>query len=229
MMIERKGDDLHVVTPKNSDFIEGVKKLGGRWSGTAKAGVVSARQEERVRALCLRVYGEDGSAAAVDRVTVRVRLMKPDGMRMWDYTNPAECCGRVIAQRWGRDQSVKFDGAIISGGFPDSGGSVKNPRLAALSDTVLEIYDVPRVLALIEQGRLGSDAIEIVGGSIPASAPSQLPEAAVLAVTAFAAALAGLDEEDRGRAMALLTERLNSTPAPAGPSLIDPDVLQEKS
>jgi hypothetical protein len=57
--------------------------------------------------------------------------------------------GRRLAWRPSRDEQVRLaEGVVvISGGFPASGGSVKNPRLTEEDGTVLEIRDVPLPVA----------------------------------------------------------------------------------
>jgi hypothetical protein len=125
------------------------RAIGGRWDANAKTWVFDLRDEERVRELAREVYGTDGTASR----TVTVRLSDPEGYA--PYSGELYLFGRMIARRRGRDEPVRLgDGVIIvSGGFADSGGSVKNPRLEAQEGTVLEVRDVPADHADIARAR----------------------------------------------------------------------------
>lgn len=133
---------VSVRTPYNPDFPAGAKRLGGRWDAASKVWSFDARDEERVRALVREHYGTDGSEP-VTLVTLRCRADQLScSQDLW-------VAGRKVAYRPGRDNSVRLgEGCvIIEGGFPSSGGSVKNPRLSPKSGTVIEVRDIPAALA----------------------------------------------------------------------------------
>jgi hypothetical protein len=129
-------------TPYNPDFPAGAKRLGGRWDAASRVWAFDARDEERVRALVREHYGTDGSEP-VTLVTLRCRADQLScNQDLW-------VAGRKVAYRPNRDDYVRLgDGCIIvEGGFPSSGGSVKNPRLSPKSGTVIEVRDIPAALA----------------------------------------------------------------------------------
>lgn len=112
-------------------------KINGKFT-RATGWTFDSRDEERVRDLARRIFGHDGTQCPT--VTVRMTLDWQDRQERELWIG-----GRMTVKRWERDKRVTFgDGVIvISGGFPDSGGSMRNPRLQADQDTVLEIRDVP--------------------------------------------------------------------------------------
>jgi hypothetical protein len=115
------------------------KNQGARWDKSLPGwGGFDTRDTERVRERCLRHFGTDGTPCDMCDITG----YKP-------AENPDYFCGRLVAERAGRDQSVALGRGVVvlSGGFPGSGGSVKNPRLDAKEGTRIEIRDVPLALA----------------------------------------------------------------------------------
>lgn len=137
---------ITVRTPYNPTFPARARNMGGKWSGTSTAWVFDARDEQRVRDLCIDIFGTDGTAT--DLATVRIdaatwyRIGNDQGDEKEMYF-----AGRKIASRQTRDSSVQLgEGVIvISGKFPGSGGSMKYPGLAVESrdGVVLEVRDVP--------------------------------------------------------------------------------------
>lgn len=127
------GKTVTVKAPFSPDFPAPARDAGGNWNGDVWT--FDVRDESRVRALCREIYGTDGAVA--ETVTVRTSNIP------WDKTMFAY--GRRVAHRPSRDERVRLgEGVvIIEGGFPPSGGSVKNPRLDPEQGTVLEIRDVP--------------------------------------------------------------------------------------
>ncbi len=137
-------DRVHVNSPYNADFVRAARDLGGRWSGDDKTWSFDLRNESRVRETCVEYYGTDGEAL-VDFVTIQVKCSK------WATCEEIVACGRTIIRRPRRDSDVRLgDGCqIISGGFLDFGGSMKYPALNS-NDAVIEVFDVPRALAVAE-------------------------------------------------------------------------------
>lgn len=161
--IYAKDEKVYALTPYSGSFIENARKIGGKWDETNKVWAFDERDTERVRELCVDVFGTDGLAFGDELVNVRIYLDK--GL-FQEKSNSSliTLFGRTIIERKYRDYAVKFsDGVIlISGGFPESGGSSKNPLLSPKNDTVLEIRDVPRGIAEKRRKIYGDDAIEIL-------------------------------------------------------------------
>jgi len=158
--IYTKDNKVFAATPYSAGFISRARKIGGKWDGTANAWTFDERDLDRVREICIEVYGTDNLTPGIELVNVRINLdlFKQDG------DESIFLFGRTIVERKYRDYSVKFsDGVIlISGGFPSSGGSAKYPSLSQQSGTVLEIRDVPEGIAKIRQEKYGADALEIL-------------------------------------------------------------------
>lgn len=112
-------------TPKCPSFIEGARRLGGKWRDSDRAWVFPGPAVERVRALCREVYGEDGSPVA-ERVGVRVRYL--DGLKLSTSTT---------AHRFGRQLHPRMaESVALVEGSPGEPGPV-----------VYEVYGVPRDFA----------------------------------------------------------------------------------
>jgi hypothetical protein len=128
---------IKVKSPYYPRFIAFAKKRNGKW--VSPHWVFDKRDEQVVRDACREYYGTAGEE--VPLVTVRCLVESPE--------NPWYDFGRLIAERRSRDSEAKIgEGVvIIEGDFPSWGGSVKHPSLAAEEGTVIEIRDVPLMLA----------------------------------------------------------------------------------
>lgn len=163
--IKIEGTKLSVTSPYHPDFPAAARKLGGKWQ--SPAWVFDARDEERVRKLCVRVYGTDGSAPA-DVLTVRCSAALCDGDGNGS-TLSYYLCGRQVARAFGRDSGAKLgEGVIVlSGGF-GSGGSVKNPSCTVREGTIIEVRDLPRAAAekLHDEYRYGVTLLDATGAVV---------------------------------------------------------------
>lgn len=132
-----------VVSPYNPAFVLGARELNGKFSSSTKAWYFDTRDDTRVRELCRRVYGTDGSATGPS-VTVHLHL---DGIRT--DADELYAVGRRVASRLARDSTVRLGTGVVllAGGFAASGGSVRYPEIGALPGTVLEVRDVPADIA----------------------------------------------------------------------------------
>ena len=132
---------LHVVTPYNVSFVAGARKLAGSWDADKKLWVFDARDLDRVKALCMTLYGSDG--VTDDTCTIRVTYAPGESADR----GPLTIAGRVVAKAWGRDSGAKLGEGIVllEGGFT-SGGSMKNWDTRAKSTTgaIVLVRDFPR-------------------------------------------------------------------------------------
>ncbi len=176
-----------VQSPYYPDFVEDAKALNGRWSDGRWR--FDARLESRVRALCLKHYGDDGSGE-VPTVDVELHLDKIS-------TSGQELAllGRILCKRRARDEAVRLgEGvAILAGGFSGAGGSARYPQISPLPGTVLQVFDVPLELARTE----AEDNPEAFRFEVPESeavAKNREPnvERAKTALQAYSAAHGGL-------------------------------------
>lgn len=135
----------YLQSPYHPHLPDRARALGGAFDAGSKCWRFSARDEQRVRDLAREIYGTDGAAA--DR-TVDVRITMADCEHLLLGQRGPECLwlfGRKIAERPARDSRVRLgaDVVTVEGGFPASGGSVKNPALNAYDGTILEVRGVP--------------------------------------------------------------------------------------
>lgn len=137
--ITRHDTTVAVAAPYDPQFPKRAHELGGQWNGSDRRWEFSARDEQRVRDLCRTIYGTDGTPTPT--VTVQIAC----GQTNAQYTQELRMLGRRMVYRPARDARVVFGAGVIvlAGGFPSSGGSVKNPRLEFQEGTILEVRDVP--------------------------------------------------------------------------------------
>lgn len=137
-------DRILCTTPFHPDFAARAKKLGGRWEPSEKSWRFDRRDEASVRALCVRLFGTDGSPeTASDVLTIRASsdVCESRADSLW-------LAGRQVARVLGRDSGAKLgDGVVVLSGSFGSGGSVKNPRITVREGTTFELRDVPRAMA----------------------------------------------------------------------------------
>jgi hypothetical protein len=133
--------NISIVTPYNKEFVDRIKKLGGRWNAGDKAWEIDERSIEAVRKVMREVYGQDDRPQEL--VDVRVTIGK---FPLYEDCGPVTLFGKIIASAFGRDSGARVgEGvAILSGGI-ESGGSRKNWKTVVLPGSEIMIYDVPKL------------------------------------------------------------------------------------
>lgn len=175
--------EVRAVTPYHPTFVTGAKDIGGNWQ--PPAWVFDPRDEQRVRDLCVRIYGTDG--APTPTVSLRVRLGG------WSGHQTAWIAGRRVAHRAVRDSRIQLgEGVVlIEGKLTSSGGSIANPRLGSdLDGTYVEVRDVPEQMA-VDLAAKDSDVTVIEGSRVDPT----LPEPATGAGPLVAAVLTSAQQE----------------------------------
>lgn len=162
VQIETSDDKVFVESPYDGNFISEAKTIGGRWDGNAW--VFDVRDEDRVRDLCLNIYGENGRAANGEVVDVRLDVKEAEWELLHDGDQEIRFAGRRFARRPSRDEQVVLsEGVIVAeGSFESSAGSRKNPKIGRVNGVVLEIRDLPVSVADRIEQELGS-AVTIMG------------------------------------------------------------------
>jgi hypothetical protein len=100
VVIEVRADRLELRAPYHPDLSLHTKPLGGLWRGQDIGWTFPHAQAEALRALCLRMWGVDGTAEALhDLVHLRVEVDEQDlRFPIWrSYNNPVYLVGREIA------------------------------------------------------------------------------------------------------------------------------------
>jgi len=146
MKITKTDTKIMVKSDYSTTFVAEAKKLSGKWNADNKSWDFDIADEDRVKALLRKIYGEDGETA-VETVRVEIVLDKINWSGMPDGV--LEMFGRTLLQRRSRDAAViQHDSVlVVSGSFDHSGGSAKYPRIAQSSDMVIEVKNVPLTLA----------------------------------------------------------------------------------
>jgi hypothetical protein len=131
--IETNETGVTVTAPYNSGFIDGARKLGGKWN--PPSWVFDTRDEVRVRALYYDWYGTWD-----DLCTLRITWSEASSVAQ----GPVSVHGRDIAKAFGRDSGAKLAAGVVvlAGGF-SSGGSVKNWVTRVSAGTVVSVRDFP--------------------------------------------------------------------------------------
>ena len=134
------GGTIEVRTPYHPNFPPKARELGGAWDAGGKCWVFGAGDMDRVRQLCVMIYGRDG-ITETETCTVRIELLDRNVKDVYRF-------GRCLVERSRRDWNVKLgEGvSIVTGGFPSRGGSAQNPELLTYPNTILEVSGVPRSL-----------------------------------------------------------------------------------
>lgn len=161
--ITTEGTSIYLASPYNPDTSPKAKALGGSWDAARKAWRFDARDEDRVRALAVDIFGTDGAPAQT--VTVRLAMDEVDGMLVRQRgPEHVHLFGRAVVTRRGRDMPVTLGKGVVcvEGGFAASGGSVKNPAINAQPGTILEIRDVPAGHKdLAEYGQVVDEQVDV--------------------------------------------------------------------
>lgn len=131
---------IYVQSDYNRDYIARAKGLQGKWS--SPYWVFPEENIDELRELLLDVYGECGDLAEEAPVTVTVEL----DLDEYKHVGAEVSIGSFVAvRRRYRDSDVTYadNVMLVKGGFPASGGSVKNPRVYPDSGTVIRVKDIP--------------------------------------------------------------------------------------
>lgn len=216
---------LKLVSPYTPTLAPKLRNLGGRWNASAQAWYIDPRDADDLRRICVEEFGIDPLAEpdeTPDLVTVRVRIT----YRYEDADAPANgtgaevfALGRTLVRRSFRDARAQLGHGVklVSGGFPDRGGSARYPELRPESGTVVEVRDVPRPLAeafvtarpklaeIVETADAG-DAVQLAAQAAARRASQQpAPESELDRVWKLVAALPEADRvEIRNRLLAEL-------------------------
>lgn len=133
-----------VRTPLNTYFVARAKKLAGRWDPKSVAWVFDARVEDKIRALCIECYGNDGMTFQ-ELVDIRVTYLT--GVET--CKGPVTVFGRIIGSAKARHSGATLGrGVVLEEGKITSSGSHANWTTAVASGTVVLVLDVPKALVV---------------------------------------------------------------------------------
>lgn len=176
-MLELKKTDttIAVYSEYNTEWIANARNLGGKWNG--KAWEFALENEENVKEKLREVYGTDGETET-ETVTVNVSL----DHYACDRRRELVLFGRSLVYRMYRDSAPKIGmhTIVLTGGFESSGGSKNNPRIESIEGTILQVRNVPLVLAKKEKEDC-PEGIEIVTEAIVDKGTLQAEKAKLLA------------------------------------------------
>ncbi|MGH3987458.1 MAG: hypothetical protein ACRDTZ_09090 [Pseudonocardiaceae bacterium] len=145
--------DVTLTAPYHPDLPRKAHAAGGRFiNGVWR---FDPRDEARVRQITCAIFGTDGTPGPTATVWVPLADFATH-LRSQRGPEALWLLGRRLVTRRGRDDRVELGPGVVvlTGGFPGSGGSVKNPTLDPEPDTMLEVRDVPAAHPHIHEYRL---------------------------------------------------------------------------
>jgi hypothetical protein len=149
ILITTKADRLELRAPFHPLLSPNARALGGRWRGSEVGWAVPVSQEEALRALCLRMWGVDGTPeASSDVVQLRIEVAERDiRFPIWRAHNDSiYLVGREIAaslknRRGARPgRGVKF----LAGG-PKCQTEMNDYWTSIANGSVFLVNDTPRM------------------------------------------------------------------------------------
>lgn len=141
---EIKDGRAYLSTPYSTEFIQRIKRCGGRWDAESRRWHVPEDALPVARTIMREIYGETDEAPAVETVTLEATFTR-DAV---GYGAPIELAGRVIARAWGRDSGARSGNEVaFVEGNPTSGGSTRNWTTIVPAGSVVLLFRVPIALA----------------------------------------------------------------------------------
>ena len=150
------GSDMLVRSQYNPVFSRRARQLGGDWERPSSLPIggwsegawrFDARSADLVRALCLAVYGDDGSDL-VRRTDVRLKALA-DIVATRDLVR---ILGRTLVEARGRDSGAQVgEHCVLESGEISSGGTSRHWETRVAQGSVFRMYEVPVVMLEGEQ------------------------------------------------------------------------------
>ncbi|MCB2215722.1 MAG: hypothetical protein KQH59_06620 [Desulfobulbaceae bacterium] len=160
MQVTRTDSHLLVESPFHPDLPKRAKENGGIWDNETRVWKYDLRDELRVSALYLSIYGlwDSDQNSPIDLVTVKITAISD----ISSVCGGIYFAGRLIAGAKDRDSGARLGkGVVLIGGRATSGGSRNNWKTIIEADACFEVKDIPYSLCEAER-REGDWDIEIV-------------------------------------------------------------------
>ena len=139
MKVTVENGKIKVVSLYNRGYISRTKQIQGKWA--APCWEFPEENKEQVKDLLIECYGECGSLGDVNTVNIEIDLDKYNG----EVNEAVKLGAMTLVSRPHRDREVVFapNVMLVAGGFDETGGSAKYPRVCAHEGTVLRVKCVP--------------------------------------------------------------------------------------
>lgn len=130
---------IKVESPYNRDYISLAKQIQGKWA--APCWEFPEENKEQVKDLLIECYGECGTLGDVNTVNIEIDLDKYNG----EVNEAIKLGAMTLVSRPHRDRVVIYSPNVmlVAGGFDETGGSAKYPRVCAHEGTILRVKNVP--------------------------------------------------------------------------------------
>lgn len=153
----RENGKIKMKSGFHPDLAQKAKQLGGKWDGGEKCWIFDERDDEHVKKLYMRIYGDDGETTQ-NLVDVRITVVE----ELSECCGAIYACGKILAKAFGRDSGAKVgDGVKLLKGKIDSGGSMKNWRTIIGDGSVFELRDVTERAAKVEFDKYNSETYKV--------------------------------------------------------------------
>ena len=141
VQVRPAGRRIRVVCPYHPEFRPASAGLSGIWARGMRCWTFDQRDEKKIRAVLVAIFGHDGSEP-VPLVDVDLTIHE----RMVATAQGVYFAGREVANSRGRDAEayLGWGVALMDGDLPSSGGSAKY-WTATLHSGTYEIRDLPEV------------------------------------------------------------------------------------
>lgn len=127
-----------VTSPYHPNFISRAHNLGGIWSENKKQWLFDYRDIERVRKMCLDIFGDDGEYNG-EYYTAQFRAVEDISVSLGGIY----LAGYMVAKAWSRDGGARLgEGVILLEGSIGSGGSRSYWKTIVDKESIIEIKDM---------------------------------------------------------------------------------------
>lgn len=142
LKIIKDNDVIKVKSSYNERFVKLSKALGGKWASPYWC--FASENEEKVRELCLKIYGDNG--LNFEKVDLTIDLNVAEKLY---FDNAIKIGDVILCERVCNEWNVKFadNVIVIEGEFCSRGGSAKHPRVTWNSDEMkIKVKGFPKEL-----------------------------------------------------------------------------------
>lgn len=137
------GKFIKVESPYNPVFVRKARQIQGRWD--KPYWIFPLKNKEYVINVLLDAYGDCGKLSDGEIPCIEATL----DMDKYPFNRYITIDTLIVAERPSRDKDVILSPnvLVVQGGFEKSGGSAKYPCIKPLDGTILQVENVPLVVA----------------------------------------------------------------------------------
>lgn len=170
VLIKTNGDRFEITAPFHPELSRQAKRLGGAWRGVDVGWIFGLDHEAELRALCLRLWGVDGSPEAVaDLVALRIEVDEQDLRNpIWQAHDEAVyLVGREIAASLRNRRAARPGrGVRFERGKPLCRAELNHFWTSIPNGSVFVLQDTPRMaIEHFEHAVAGHGRVQVVAAA----------------------------------------------------------------